>query len=322
MNTIKETIQESTIRHKGYNQLFQPGKLTFGLVAPMKGYAQSPFPDMSDHEELVNKAEEVGIDAIWLRDVPFYDPGFGDAGQLYDPMVYAGWLAAKTKSIAIGTAGVVLPLRDPLLVAKQTLSLDHLTNGRFILGIAGGDRPTEYPAFGIEFENRAERYRDAVEVMKAVLKSDFPQHKSEYYGELTGNITMVPKPLSQDLPIINIGRARQSLSWIAENMDGWFWHGPQARDIPEVMDMWNRRNEAKFNPYGYAHFFDLDKNPDAPVHIFGNSLIGGRKALIDYWEMQKEQGLSHMLLNLKPSQRDAKEMLDEFGEHILPVFKG
>src|SRR5699024_507086 len=225
MDTKTKITQENSIRHKGYQKLFQPNQLTFGLIAPIKGYPQSPFPDMSDHEALVKKAEEAGIDAIWLRDVPFYDPNFGDAGQLYDPMVYAGWLAAKTKEIVIGTAGVVLPLRDPLLVAKQTLSLDHLTNGRFILGIAGGDRPTEYPAFGYDYDNRAERFRDAVEVMRAVWNQDFPQHKSTYYGTLRGDITMIPKPQSAHLPIINIGRARQSLTWIAEHTDGWFWHG-------------------------------------------------------------------------------------------------
>lgn len=314
-------MEKQAVQHKGYQRLFEPKKLTFGLIAPMKGYANSPFPDMNDHEDLVKRTEEAGFGAIWLRDVPFYDPGFGDAGQLYDPMVYAGWLAAKTKDIVIGTAGVVLPLRDPILLAKQALSLDHLTNGRFILGIAGGDRPDEYPAFGIDYENRAERFRDAVDVMKAVWEQDFPVHKSEYYGQLAGNLDMVPKLKSGHLPLINIGRARQSLTWIAENTDGWIWHGPQARDVAGVMDMWQRRNENEYSPYGYAHFFDLDENPDAPVQVSGNFLTGGRNHLIEYWENQREQGLSHMLMNLKPSQRDPKAILDEFGEHILPVFK-
>ncbi|WP_408733618.1 LLM class flavin-dependent oxidoreductase [Neptunitalea lumnitzerae] len=108
---------------------------------------------MSNHAAIVKKADEVGIDMMWLRDVPFYDPNFGDTGQLYDPMVYAGWLAAQTTNIAIGTAGIVLPLRDPSILAKQVLSVDKLTGGRFILGIAGDDRYTEYPAMGVKFSN-------------------------------------------------------------------------------------------------------------------------------------------------------------------------
>lgn len=312
---------KAEIIHQGYQRVFRPQTLTFGLITPLKGYPNSPFPDMSDHEELVVKADEVGIDAMWLRDVPFYDPGFGDVGQLFDPMVYAGWLAAKTKNITIGTAGVVVPLRNPLLVAKQAISLDHLTNGRFILGIAGGDRTTEYPALGIDYENRAARFRDAVDLMKAVFYKDFPVHQSNFFGELTGNLDMIPKLKSEHLPIVNIGRAKQNLSWIANNTDGWLWHGPQSRRVDEVMEMWSRKNEGQFNPYGYAHFFELSANPDAPVKVSGNVLTGGRKALIDYWQMQQEQGLSHMLMNLKPSQRSTNEILEEFGEYILPVFK-
>ncbi len=313
---MKEQIKE----HSGYKKVFEPGKLTFGLMAPMKGYSNSPFPEMNDHEELVKKVESAGFSAIWLRDVPFYDPNFGDAGQLYDPMVYAGWLAAKTENIVIGTAGVVLPLRDPLLLAKQALSLDHLTNGRFILGVAGGDRPTEYPAFGINYENRAERFRDAVEAIKSVWYQNFPIHKTEFYGELNGSIDMIPKMKSQDLPIINIGRARQSLSWIAENMDAWIWHGPQARDIQEVMSMWKNRTKEEFKPYGYAPFFDLDENPDAPVQASGNFLRGGRKHLIEFWQKQRELGLNHIIMNLKPSTRNAKDIIEEFGTYILPHF--
>ncbi|MEE1865385.1 LLM class flavin-dependent oxidoreductase [Pseudomonas auratipiscis] len=125
-------------------------------------------------------ADKLGFPALWLRDVPFRDPVFGDVGQIYDPMVYASWLAAATKRIAIGTAGIVLPLRDPLAVAKQATSIDQLSAGRFILGLSTGDRPTEYPAFGMEFENRAARFRDAVGVIKAVTQQRFPAHRSEF----------------------------------------------------------------------------------------------------------------------------------------------
>lgn len=104
MQTIEKELSYPTglENHAGYQKLFQPSKLTFGLIAPMKGYPQSPFPDMSDHETLIKKADDAGIDAIWLRDVPFYDPNFGDVGQGFDAITYAGWLAAMTKNIVNG----------------------------------------------------------------------------------------------------------------------------------------------------------------------------------------------------------------------------
>jgi luciferase-type oxidoreductase len=132
--------------------VFQPSRLTFGFIAPLEGYPDTPAPTMRDHLAMARKADEAGIAALWLRDVPFYDPSFGDVGQVFDPMVYAGFLAGVTSTIAICTAGIVMPLRDPLAIAKQATSLDHLTD-RFLLGLSTGDRPIEYPAFGADFDN-------------------------------------------------------------------------------------------------------------------------------------------------------------------------
>ena len=141
--------------HLGFGRVFQPGRLTFGFIAPLEGYPDRPAPTMKDHAAMARQADQAGFAALWLRDVPFYDPSFGDVGQVFDPKVYAGWLAAVTTRMAIGTAGIVLPLRDPVSVAKQATSLDHLTGNRFLLGLSTGDRPIEYPAFGAGFEDRA-----------------------------------------------------------------------------------------------------------------------------------------------------------------------
>lgn len=106
------TLPSHLQQHAAFQRVFQPGKLTFGLIAPFKGYPEGPIPNMDDHSELAQMADESGISALWLRDVPFYDPNFGDAGQVYDPMVDLGYLAAVTKNIALGTAGIVSPLRN------------------------------------------------------------------------------------------------------------------------------------------------------------------------------------------------------------------
>lgn len=323
MNTIAEEewkYPTGLNNHKGFSQLFSPLKLTFGLIAPMKGY-HTPFPNLADHEELVIKAEEVGIDAIWLRDVPFYDPNFGDVGQGFDVIAYAGWLAAKTKNLIIGTSGVVLPFRDPLLLAKQVISLDHLSKGRFILGIASGDRPSEYPVFGVDFAQRADRFAEAALLLKTVITESYPTFKSKFYGELTGHLDMFPKPYSGGIPMVNIGRAGQSIDWIAENMDGWIWHGMQAQEATALIDLWRNKNGEVFKPYGYGNFFELAENPDSPLRVQSSFMSGGRNALIRHWENQRKIGISHIVLNLKPSNRNPIEVLEEFGKYIVPEFK-
>jgi hypothetical protein len=81
--------------HAGYQRIFKPGKLTFGFIMPLEGYPDSPFPTLANHQTMARMADEAGFSTLWLRDVPFYDPNFGDTGQVLDPMVYMGFLAAR-----------------------------------------------------------------------------------------------------------------------------------------------------------------------------------------------------------------------------------
>ena len=111
------------------------------------------IPDLSRHRERAELVDRLGFRAIWMRDVPLWLPrALGDAGQVFDPIVYLGYLAAATRNVLLVTAAIVLPLRQPLLLAKQVASIDALSGGRRILGVASGDRPLEYPAFGIDVE--------------------------------------------------------------------------------------------------------------------------------------------------------------------------
>ena len=139
-------------------------------VLPLEAYPHGPVPAMTRHLERVGLAESLGFSAIWLRDVPFNVPSFGDAGQLYDPFVYLGLLAGQTQRIALGVASIVLPLRHPAHVAKAAASADVLSGGRLILGVASGDRPEEYPALNLPFADRGERFRDSFDYIQHLFK--------------------------------------------------------------------------------------------------------------------------------------------------------
>lgn len=303
-----------------FSKVFRPEKLTFGLLTPLEGYPLSDTPSMEGHTALAKLADDLGFAALWLRDVPFRDPAFGDVAQIFDPMVYASWLAAVTQRIAIGTAGMILPLRDPIAITKQALSVDQLSNGRFLLGVSTGDRPSEYPAFGIDFEKRAERFRDAYSLIKVVANESFPVHQSRHYGSLDGSLDLVPKAFSSRLPMIAVGRCGQEISWLAENLDGWIWHQSNLEQLPKVIELWRSAcGSHTFKPYGYGTFFELDSDPNAPLN-WGRGVRGGRKALIDLWLRQHDQGVSHVALNMRVSHRSVKDTIQELGEHVLPLF--
>ncbi|WP_346179125.1 LLM class flavin-dependent oxidoreductase [Streptomyces cuspidosporus] len=131
--------------------------------------AGRPFgvPDLTRHAELARLADTLGFAGLWVRDVPLYDPEqFGDAGSVFEAFTHLGHLAAVTERVVLGTAAIVLPLRQPLLVSKAAATVDVLSGGRFILGLASGDRPVEYPLFDADFQARGATFRKNVGILR------------------------------------------------------------------------------------------------------------------------------------------------------------
>jgi len=93
-----------------FNRVYQQNKLTLGINFPIESYT-GPVPKMKNQITLAQQVEAGGFAAIWSRDVPVYDPTFGDVGQIYDPWVWLGFIAAQTSTIALGTGSIILPLR-------------------------------------------------------------------------------------------------------------------------------------------------------------------------------------------------------------------
>ncbi len=176
--------------NRGYNAVFRPNRLSLGLVVPLESYPTGPVPAMTRHVERVQLAEELGYSAVWLRDVPFNVPSFGDAGQTYDPFVYLGLLAGQTERIALGVASIILPLRHPAHVAKAAATADVLSGGRLLLGVASGDRPEEYPALNQPFSERGARFRASFDYIRR-MGEDAPAFENSY-GSPNGGMDMLP----------------------------------------------------------------------------------------------------------------------------------
>src|SRR4051812_36600068 len=97
------------------------GRLTLGIDLPLDNdwAEQRGVPDLGRHAARARQADRLGFAALWVRDVPIFDPvRFGDAGTVFETFTHLGHLAAVTENAVLGTAAVVLPLRRPLLVAK------------------------------------------------------------------------------------------------------------------------------------------------------------------------------------------------------------
>src|SRR5690625_7052592 len=84
-------------RHPGFQRLFRPQALTLGLILPLETHPRRAAPTMENHLQLAQRADELDFGALWMRDVPFFDPEYNDVAQVFEPMVYLGYLAAATR---------------------------------------------------------------------------------------------------------------------------------------------------------------------------------------------------------------------------------
>ncbi len=309
--------------NRAYNAVFRPNRLSLGLVVPLETYATGPVPTMARHIERVQMVEDLGFSAVWLRDVPFNVPSFGDAGQCFDPFVYLGLLAGQTKRIALGVASIVLPLRHPAHVAKAAASADAVSGGRLILGVASGDRPEEFPAMGVPFAERGALFRESFDYIRRMAENapSFDNH----YGSPGGGIDMLPKPAGSRLPLLITGGSQQDQEWIARNGDGWMLYPRDGRTQAQVIRDWRTRIASEGGPDRPAMeplYVDLTDDPEArpqPIHL-GFRL--GARYLRAYLQSRQDIGVNHVALNLRFNQADVETTLKRLADNILPDFPG
>lgn len=262
-------------------------------------------PDLSAHRALAQLADRAGFRALWVRDVPLYDPQFGDAAQVFEAFSYLGYLAGITERILLGTAAIVLPLRDPYLTLKSATTIDQLSNGRLLLGVASGDRPVEYPIFGRDFDNRRQNFREQV----ALLRNGG--------ADLPSGIALLPRPTGP-LPLLVAGLAQQTPSWVGQHMDGWLAYPGTPQDHVRRSALW--REVAGDKPYISFIHLDLLADPDAPMqrHRFGGAV--GRHGLIEELHAMREAGVRHVGLHFRRSQRPVSDAMEEIAAYVLPHF--
>ena len=174
-----------------YASLFPQQGLSLGLMTPVAAHG---LADPGAARRIARLADDLGFAALWARDVPLMVPQGPDAtaSALDDPFLWLGMLAAATTRIVVGTAAIVLPLRQPLQVAKSALSLDRISAGRFVLGLGSGDRPEEFAAFGEDLEGRAATFRERWTLLRAAVSPEADARIAVL--QATGGFDVLPAP--------------------------------------------------------------------------------------------------------------------------------
>ena len=307
--------------NRAYAETFRPGRLSVGLVVPIEDYLPEERPMMERHFDRVKLAEKLGFPAVWLRDIPFEVPSFGDVGQMFDPFVYLGALSVQTDRIGLGIASAILPLRHPAHVAKAAASADVLSGGRILLGVASGDRPEEYPALAMDYDSRGERFRESVEYMRATFEDNVRFENGQ--GRLNGYVNMLPKPVAGNIPMLITGGCQQTPEWGAANMDGWITYPRPAAIQGKLVQDYRARVAASGGPdkpVMQSLYINVMPKPDAPPRAIHLGFASGTDYLLAYLKEIEALGVNHVAINLRFNYAGIEETLHQLAETILPEF--
>ena len=149
----------------------------------------------------VMAAEKLGFDTVWLAEHHFSP----ERAVLASPMIVASAICAKTERIRIGLAVQVLPLTNPLRVAEEAATVDHISKGRFEFGIGRSGLTRYYQGYNVQYEESRPRFLEAL----AIITKAWNQEQFSYAGQFNSyeNVTVVPKPLQQPHPPITVAVA-------------------------------------------------------------------------------------------------------------------
>ena len=204
---------------------------TFGIAA--RNF--TAYPEMPNARALVEygvRVEELGYDSVWVWDHMLLgvDPNF----PIIDSLTTLTGIAARTKRIKMGTGILVLPLRNAVALAKQLSSMDQLSEGRLIMGMASGWYKREFDALGIPFEKRGKIMDENLEIMRRLWTEE--SVSGEYMRHNISKAVMYPKPAQPQIPLLIGGYADPVLKRAALNGDGWLTYFYRPADFKKSWD--------------------------------------------------------------------------------------
>jgi probable F420-dependent oxidoreductase len=190
------------------------------VTYPLVGHPLNPaLIDGSNVKRFVRAAEDAGFDGIGFTDHPAPSQKWLESGghDALDPFAALSFVAAATSSIRLIPNVVVLPYRNPFIVAKSAATIDALSGGRFVLSVATGYLRGEFRAVGVDFERRNELVDDALAVLRGVWAKD--EFSYEGNGFIASGVTANPKPTQ--VPIWIGGNSAITRGRVAQFGDGW-----------------------------------------------------------------------------------------------------
>ena len=284
-------------------------------------FASSIAIDMDTTLDLCRRAEAAGFESLWggehviipdsiASKYPYSEDGKIPAEPdtpVPDPLIWLAFAAAAAPTLRLGTCILIVPQRNPLVLAKELSTLDNLSGGRVELGLGVGWLKEEFDALGVPWERRGARNDEYIAAMRALWAAPH----AEYHGEFVDfePVTCSPRPVQQSIPIIVGGDTDAAIRRAARIADGYF---PGEGDPERLGALITRVRQAAEQ---------VDRDPDS-IQI--NAMFGAQMAdPVAGIEQLAKLGVGRIMVPAfffaGPGGLDR---LDQFAEGVMPAANG
>ena len=283
--------------------------------------------------QLVEVGDRYGYDSIWLS-----DRIVSDRFSL-EPMVALSMVAAYSERLKFGTSVLALPLRNPVVLAKQIATLDYLSQGRFFPAVGlGQEEPEEYEACGVPKEDRAQRTDEAIVLMRRLWQEERVTHEGRFFS--CHDVSVTPKTFFKPSPPVWIGgRSLAAARRVGRVGDGWLVSGAPPEEVRqgrEVLFETAEKHERQIEDdhvgvlLGYymtrngdggadkARQFVTRHRPD--VDFTEYTALGTADDIADCIRRYVEAGAYKFVVRPLCSGDESMEQLEIMGREVLPRF--
>lgn len=277
--------------------------------------------------EFCRLAEDLNFDSVWTTDHIAVNKQFSNPyGSIYESLITLGYVAAKTERVKLGTSIIVLPMRNPILFAKQTATLDQLSDGRLILGLGAGWMEDEFATLGSNFHDRGKMMDEQIQLLRNLWTHTEPKFDGNFFK--FNEIAFSPKSVQENGPPIWIGGTSHAALRRVERLgDGWHPVGLSPKQLAQGKQKLDSLMKQKRR---------ISLSVRVPVKISASAnttyslssgeqayMIGGaRDAVVREIGMFKQTGLDHLICYFGNEKYDeVASQASLFGREVIPSFK-
>ncbi|HEY2077901.1 MAG TPA: LLM class flavin-dependent oxidoreductase [Streptosporangiaceae bacterium] len=265
---------------------------------------------------IVRQAESDGFDSVWLADHLFYRyPGEPTRG-VWECWTVLAALAEATQRVEIGTLVLCKSLRNPAVLAKMATAIDEVSQGRLILGVGAGWNEPEYRAFGLPFDHRVDRFEEALQILRPLLRDGHVDFAGKYYQ--APNCEDLPRgPRAEGPPLLVGSEGPRMLRLTAQYADLWnigymgkpdTMAEPFARIGAACREV--GRDPATLGVTALIGLWFPDLQEKKPG-FFDNPLTGTAQEIAAALQGYAELGVQHVMFQCAPYTPEARERLTE-----------